>query len=63
MRYLVTYCSEYRMAFNSGLAESSNLLPVLKDMGFDEPRIETCLKVLSTTSNGIPVSLEAAVEW
>ena len=50
------------MASNSGRAESSNLLPVLKDMGFGEPRIEACLKVLST-SNGFPVSLEAAVEW
>jgi len=47
----------------SGSGERNNLFLVLKDMGFGEPRIETCLKVLSSSSGGFEVSLEAAVEW
>ena len=47
----------------SSWAERSSLIPALKDMGFEEQRIERCLKVLSSTSGGFEVSLEAAVEW
>ena len=53
------------MASDLGRAKSSNLLPILKDMGFNEQRIEMCLKVLFSNANGdsFPVTLEAAVEW
>lgn len=47
----------------SSWAQASNLFPALKDMGFSEKRIETCLNVLLSSSNGFEVSLEAAVEW
>ena len=47
----------------SNSTESNGLSSTLKDMGFEEKRIETCLKVLSNTSGGFELSLEAAVEW
>ena len=59
VRHLITT----GMASNSGWAGNSEFLPILKDMGFNEKRIETCLMVLSSTIDGCQVSLQTAVEW
>jgi len=45
------------MASNEAVSKS------LRDMGFEEHKVEACLNTLAISSGGFEVTLEAAIEW
>jgi len=45
------------MASNEAVSQN------LRDMGFEDYKVETCLNTLAVSSGGLEVTLEAAIEW
>ncbi|XP_065897527.1 uncharacterized protein [Dysidea avara] len=45
------------------MASNETVPKTLRDMGFEEQKVETCLNTLAISSGGFEVTLEAAIEW
>jgi len=45
------------------MASNELVSKALKDMGFEEPKVEECLNTLTVSGGGFEVTLPAAIEW